>query len=137
MRTHKRLGATSQHSRGRRDAMVLKRTAPSPSWGTAVLVSSILAAAAMAGSVDAQNRAGKAPAPISGQTNASEVMRESRFAFMDLNKDGYVSRDEVPQQYRVLESMFSSLDEDDDGRLSEAEYVMNGDAPQVSGDVKG
>lgn len=66
--------------------------------------------------------------PVTGVTNASEAIRESRFELLDLNGDGYLTRDELPQSEGVLASMYSSLDEDGDGRLSEAEYVLNGKA---------
>lgn len=67
-------------------------------------------------------------APITGVTNASEVIRESRFKILDSNGDGYLTRDEVPQSDRTLKSMYTSLDENGDGRLSEPEYVLNGAA---------
>ena len=64
--------------------------------------------------------------PITGVTNASEAIRETRFRFLDLNADGYLSRDEVPERDLSLKSMYSSLDENNDERLSEAEFVLNG-----------
>lgn len=67
-------------------------------------------------------------APITGVTDASEVIRESRFKILVSNGDGYLTRDEVPQSDRTLKSMYSSLDENGDGRLSGPEYVLNGAA---------
>ena len=65
---------------------------------------------------------------ITGVTNASEVIRESRFEFFDLNGDGYLTREEIPENERILMSMYTSLDENGDGKLSEPEYVLNGKA---------
>lgn len=67
--------------------------------------------------------------PITGVTNAPEVIRETRFRFLDLNAEGYISRDEIPEDDLSLKSMYPSLDEDDNGLLSEPEYVLNGKVP--------
>lgn len=70
----------------------------------------------------------EADVPLTGVTNASEAIRETRFKFLDLDGDGYLSHDEVPEDDLSLRSMYSSLDENDDGLLSEPEYVLNGKA---------
>ena len=65
---------------------------------------------------------------ITGVTNPSEVIRESRFKIFDLDADGYLTREEIPKEEQNLLSMYTSLDENSDGKLSEPEYVLNGKA---------
>jgi len=55
-----------------------------------------------------------------------ESMRLARFRFLDLDGDGYLSRDEIPDADEVLRSQFSTLDRDGDGRLSAGEYGLYG-----------
>ena len=62
---------------------------------------------------------------ITGATQASEAIRESLFRFLDLNDDDYLDRDEVPDSELTLKSMCSCLDENDDGRLSEPDCVLD------------
>jgi hypothetical protein len=52
-------------------------------------------------------------------------IRETRFGFLDLNRDGFLQREEVPEDDARLRSQFASLDADKDGRLSRAEYVLS------------
>jgi hypothetical protein len=53
-------------------------------------------------------------------------VRAARFHLLDLNGDGYMSRDEIPAGDAVLRSQFPSLDRNHDGRLDLAEYVGPG-----------
>lgn len=55
-----------------------------------------------------------------------ESVRLARFRFLDLDGDGYLSRNEVPAADEVLRSQFSTLDRDGDGRLSAGEYGLYG-----------
>ena len=63
---------------------------------------------------------------ITGVTEPAETLREGRFRFLDLDGDGFLTREEIDDDNGVLLSQFESLDWDDDGRLSEAEYVRIG-----------
>ena len=67
-----------------------------------------------------------ATTPIAGQTLPSETLREGRFRILDLNGDNYLTPDEIGDSNPVLRSQFDSLDWNNDGRLSEPEYVLNG-----------
>jgi len=68
--------------------------------------------------------------PIAGVTLPSETLREGRFRILDLNGDEFLSEDEIGEDDPILRSQFSSLDTDNDGRLSKPEYVLNGRPPQ-------
>ena len=52
-------------------------------------------------------------------------IRETRFGFLDVDHDGFLVGEEVPEDDAQLRSQFASLDADDDGRLSRAEYVRS------------
>ena len=64
--------------------------------------------------------------PIAGKTLPAETLREGRFRILDLNGDNYLTTDEIGDSNPVLKSQFSSLDWNNDGKLSEPEYVLNG-----------
>lgn len=64
--------------------------------------------------------------PIAGQTLPAETLRESRFRFLDLNGDQHLTLKEIDSGDAVLRSQFDSLDWNNDGKLSESEYVLNG-----------
>jgi hypothetical protein len=68
----------------------------------------------------------KSSLAIAGETLPAESIRESRFPILDVDGDGYIRREEVRNDDPVLKSQFDSLDWDNDGKLSEAEYVLNG-----------
>ena len=68
----------------------------------------------------------RAAMPIVGQTLPAETIRESRFRFLDLDGDQYLTLREIDSGNAVLRSQFDSLDWDNDGRLSKSEYVLNG-----------
>lgn len=61
---------------------------------------------------------------ITGQTLPMESVRDARFRFLDRDGNGYLTRDEIGEDDPVLRSQFSSLDADDDERLSNAEYAL-------------
>jgi len=63
---------------------------------------------------------------LSGETLPMESVRDARFRFIDLDGDGYITRQEIGEDDGVLRSQFTSLDTDGDERLSEAEYVLFG-----------
>lgn len=67
-----------------------------------------------------------APTPLAGQTLPSETLREGRFRILDLNGDHYLTIGEIGEKNPVLRSQFDSLDWNNDGKLSEPEYVLNG-----------
>jgi hypothetical protein len=52
-------------------------------------------------------------------------IRDSRFTFLDIDADGYISRDEIPEDDLVLRSQFPALDRNHDGRLDLDEYVVS------------
>ena len=98
---------------------------------TKAILSATSAAAIMtcttAGSSLAQsNTDDRAAMPIAGQTLPAETIRESRFRFLDLDGDQYLTLEEIDSGNPVLRSQFDSLDWDNDGRLSKSEYVLNG-----------
>ena len=93
-----------------------------------LIIGLLIAAGAMIATAEEVSGAPGDEMSITGPTNASEAIRQSRFRFLDRNSDGYISRDEVPESDPTLVSMYDSLDENDDGRLSEPEYVLNGRA---------
>jgi hypothetical protein len=62
---------------------------------------------------------------IIGATNASEAILESRVRFLDMNADGHISRDRAAESFPTLKSTYDSLDENDDGRLFEPEFVLD------------
>lgn len=64
---------------------------------------------------------------LSGDTLPVETIRSSKFRYLDLNDDGYVSPEEASDD-AILRSQYRSLDENNDGRLSEAEYTLFGKA---------
>ena len=64
--------------------------------------------------------------PLAGVTLPAETLRESRFRFLDLNGDEYLTREEIDEDDPVLSSQFRSLDRNNDGRLSKVEYVSIG-----------
>ena len=69
--------------------------------------------------------AAEAPALTSQEIAPMLNVRSKRFGFIDLNDDGYITRDEVTENHDELDSQFNSLDADSDGKLSEAEYVLS------------
>lgn len=62
-----------------------------------------------------------AVAQIPGEPAAPPAPRAD-FAFLDRSKDGYLSKQEALAE-REIAKRFASFDADNDGRLSEAEYV--------------
>lgn len=52
-------------------------------------------------------------------------IRETLFGFLDVDHDGFLVREEVPEDDAPLRSQCASLDADEDGRLSRAEYVLS------------
>lgn len=86
-----------------------------------------IAAFAFTTTIPAQSASeGQSIMSIAGETLPAETLRESRFRFLDLDGDGFVKLDEIDPEDSVLRSQFDSLDWNNDGRLSEAEFVLNG-----------
>lgn len=55
---------------------------------------------------------------------STETIRLARFKILDINGDGYLSPDEVPEHDSTLRSQFRVLDNNRDGRLSVNEYAF-------------
>lgn len=55
---------------------------------------------------------------------STEVIRLTRFEILDINGDGYLTRNEVPEDAGILRSQFDRLDDDRNGRLSKTEYAF-------------
>lgn len=82
---------------------------------------------AYAGAAAAQSdAAGRSPDMdiVQGEAPALKI-RETRFRFLDIDGDGFISRREVPDDDAQLSSQFASLDADGDGRLSRTEFVLS------------
>lgn len=81
----------------------------------------------------------RASVPVAGNTTLPmETIRASRFRYIDLNDDGYVTSEEIDVfnqmtgEHPILRSQFRTLDENRDNRLSEAEYTLFGAAGNPS-----
>ena len=98
--------------------MLCRRLITSTAAATALVVGIPLQA-----QTDAENQSAM---PLAGTTLPAETLRESRFRILDLDGDNFITREEVHADDAVLTSQFRSLDRNDDGRLSEAEYVLFG-----------
>lgn len=71
--------------------------------------------------------------PLAGATHPVETLRESRFQILDLDGNRFLTRDEIDKGESILRSQFDSLDWNNDGRLSEPEFVLIG-APRPKTD---
>ncbi len=90
----------------------------------AVLPIAALTGALIASGATAQQRLVNAQAFTSDEIAPMLNARSKKFRFVDLNDDGYISRDEIGDDDQ-LRSQFGSLNTNNDGKLSEDEYVLS------------
>ena len=102
----------------------MMKTTKTSSWRRAALA--FAAVAVISSPVRADSDA-SSEADITRSVLPVESIRDTRFRFLDLDGDGFLSGDEIGEDDSVLRSQFDSLDADRDGRLSKDEYALFSD----------